>query len=275
VKKLSQSLLVLSLLLTCSCITSAQENSQGSESMPKVLQITREFVKPGKAGAIHDLTESAFVRDMASAKWPTHYLGMTSMSGKSRALFLTGYDSFAAWEKDSEAAAKDAALSAELDRDSMVDGQLLDSMDQGVFVFDDEMSLRPVADVSHMRYMQVETFHIREGHVDDWTAAVKLVKAAYEKAVPDAHWAMYEQMYGGDGGTYLVLISHKTLAEIDQGLLENKQFLAAMGEEGMKKLNDLSAASIESSQNQLFEFDAHMSYVPAEWIQSDPDFWKP
>jgi len=48
-----------------------------------------------------------------------------------------------------------------------------------------------------------------------------------------------------------------------------------MGEDGMKKLGELVAASVESSQHQLFAFNPHMSYVADEWIKADPDFWKP
>ena len=79
---------------------------------PKVLQVIREFVKPGKGGAAHEKGESAFVQAFARAKWPTHYFAATALTGRSRALFFIGYDSFEAWEKDSLATQKNAALSA-------------------------------------------------------------------------------------------------------------------------------------------------------------------
>ena len=60
----------------------AQEEPSGTMSPPKILTIMREFVKPGKAGTMHDKTETAFVQAMAHSKWPTHYLGMNSLSGK-------------------------------------------------------------------------------------------------------------------------------------------------------------------------------------------------
>jgi hypothetical protein len=274
--KLSRFLLGLSLVLTCICITAAQEKSQANPSIPRVLQITREFTKPGKAGFVHDASESAFVQAMARAKWPTHYLGMTSLSGKQRALFLTSYPSFEAWEKDSAAVQKNPALSAALEAASVADGALLDSEDQGVFVFNDELSLRPMADLSQMRYMEVALYHVRPGHGREWNELVKMVKAAYEKGVPGSHWGMFEQVFGGDGGSYLVLIARKTLAEVDHGFqVENKQFEAAMGAEGMKKLDELVTASVESDLHQLFAFNPHMSYVADEWIKADPDFWKP
>jgi hypothetical protein len=111
-RKFGRCVVALSLAATYACVTAAQETPSGSSSIPKVLQITREFVKPGKAGMVHDKAESAFVDAMARAKWPTHYIGMTSLSGKSRALYLTSYESFDAWQKDTEAVTKNATLSA-------------------------------------------------------------------------------------------------------------------------------------------------------------------
>ncbi len=269
--KFSRTMLAVSLGVTCSCAVAAQDKP----AIPRVLALTREFTKPGKAGMVHDKAESAFVQAMARAKWPTHYIGMTSMSGKQRALFMTQYESFEAWEKDNQATAKNAALSASLDRAFMADGELLDSMDQGVFVFNEELSLRPRPDLSPMRYLDISAYHVRPGHNKDWTDLVKMVRNAYEKAVPDAHWGVFAQHYGGDGGTYLILTARKSLSEVDRGFLDSKQFQAAMGEDGMKKLAELVAAAVESSQHNLFAFNPRMSYVADDWIKNYPDFWKP
>jgi hypothetical protein len=273
--KLYRGLFALSLGIALTCAAPAPLKSQESMSRPRILQITREFTKPGKAGAVHNKAESAFVQAMTRAKWPTHYLGMTSLSGKQRALFFTWYDSMDAWQKDSDAIAKNATLSAELDRAGMNDGELLESMDQGVFMFNEGMSLRPKADLSHVRYLEILAFHVRPGHGKEWQDLVKMYKDGYEKAVPDAHWGVFEAMYGGDGGTYLVLIGRENLSEIDKGLADNKQFAAALGEDGMKKLAETEAACVESSQSQLFAINPHMSYVADDWVKADPDFWKP
>ena len=259
------------LAVACAGAAAAQEGS----AVPKVLQITREFVKPGKAGMAHEKAESAFVKALADAKWPTNYVALSSLSGKSRVLFLTPYASFEAWQKDSDAVDKNAALSAALDHAASADGELLDSLDQGVFVFREEMSLRPHADLSPFRYLEISSYHVKPGHTKDWDEAVKMVRAAYEKGVAGAHWGMFEQMYGGDGGTYLVFTGHKSLGEIDQSFLDSKKFSEAMGEPGMRILSELVAASVESSQHQIFAVNPHMSYVPESWTKSDPDFWKP
>jgi hypothetical protein len=273
--KLSPCLLGLSLAVACGLVAAAQENSPATPSFPKVLQVTREFTKPYKGGAAHDKTETAFVEAFTKAKWPTHYIGMTSLSGKSRALYLTPYASFEAWEKDGAAVAKNAVLLHELERAALADGELLDEVDQGVFVYSEESSLHPMADLSHQRFMEVSVYQVRPGHTREWREAVKMVKGAYEKAGTGAHWAMFHEAYGGQGGRYLILQSHKTLAEIDSDFLNDKKFAEVLGEEGLKHLDELIAASVESAQHELFRFNPHMSYVADEWIAADPDFWKP
>jgi hypothetical protein len=268
--------LVLGLLLIVGMIgTAAAQSESGVTNPPKVLVISREFVKPGRTGASHEKTESAFVQAMMKADWPVHYVAMDSLSGKSRSLFLTGYDSLGAWGNDMRATEKNAALTSALDQAAFADGNLLDAMDQSVFTFNEEMSLRPAVDIAHMRYMEIELFHVRPGHSQEWNEAVKLVKAAYEKSVPDAHWAMYRMLYGGSGGTFVVFTPMKSLAETDQMMGNQGKFAAAMGEDGMKKLLELEAATVESSERNLFVFDPKMSYAPPEWIEADPEFWKP
>jgi hypothetical protein len=273
-KKFGRTLLAVSLGVSCSCIVAAQDKSMGSSSVPKVMTITREYVKPGKAGMAHDKAEGLYVQAMAKAKWPTHYIGMTSMSGKSRALFITQYESFEAWEKDGAAVEKNAALNAAIDHAVSVDGDLLDSIDQAALVFNEELSLRPHPDLSHFRFMDISVYHVRPGHNKDWLDLVKMVKNGYEKSVPDAHWGVFSEHYGGEGGTYLVFIGRTSLSEVDKSFMDSKQFQAALGEDGLKKLDELAASCIESSLHNLFAINPRMSYVPDDWGKND-DFWKP
>src|SRR6266852_978703 len=105
-------------------------------------------------------------------------------------------------------------------------------------------------------------------------AILKSPCTAYDK-IPQAHWATYHAQYGQEGNTYVVFTQLKSAAEIDQGFAQDKQFMANMGEDGMKKFSELLAGAIEFSQHNLFSFTPSMSYVSDEWIKADPDFWKP
>lgn len=248
--------------------------AQDMQGPPKVLEITREFIKPGKAGAIHDKSESNFVAAMTKAKWPTHYFAVNSLSGKSRALYLTGYDSFAAWQKDDLATMKDKALSAELDRASVSDGELLDGMDQFVFTFDPELSLKSTTSFTGVRYLEITSIHIKPGHMHEFHQLAQLVIDAHKKAGTSAHWDAFEIAYGGDD-EYIFVSPDKSMAEIDTGFAEDKQFRDALGEDGMNKLRDLEKDSIESTDSELFAINPAQSYPPEEWVKAEPDFWKP
>jgi hypothetical protein len=272
--KITGALLGLFLLVGGLGIAAAQEASEGTMPPPKVLTVFREFLKPGKAGATHDKSESAFVQAMRNAKWPTHYLAVDSLSGKPRSLYLTGYDSFEAWEKDAQASDKDAALSAAIQKAALADGELLSDTDASVLVFREDQSLRSAVDIAHMRYFEISVYQIRAGHRKEWDETVKLVTAAYEK-IPDAHWDMYEEMYGMPGGEFVVFIPLKSASEIDQGFARDKEFAENMGEDGMKRLAELESAAVESRMTNLFIFNPKSSYPRDEWIKSDPDFWKP
>jgi hypothetical protein len=273
-KMLSPVLLGLSLAAASCSMAAAQEMSPGTPSMPKVLQVTREFTKPYKNGKAHDKTESAFVQAMSRSKWPTHYLGMTSLSGKQRALYFTGYDSFEAWEKDSAAVDKNTALAAELEHDSVVDGELLEGVDQMVYTYNEAMSYRPSANLAQERFMEISVYHVRPGHGHEWREVVKMAKEANEKGGTSAHWATYELIYGGESGTYAVLSADKSMADIDKGFLDDKKFEDALGEDGMKKFRELYGAAVDTAHQELFAFNPHMSYVGDDLIAADP-FWKP
>ena len=275
-KQFNGIVVALCLFFGMACLASAQENKSMGNHPPKILTITREFVKAGKQGFAHDKSESMFVSAMAAAKWPTHYLAMDSVSGKPRSLFFTGYDSFAAWEKDVQGQQKNTTLSAALDRATEADGALLDSTETSAFFYREDQSFNATVDIPHMRYFEIEAFRVRPGHEKDWDDAVKLVKDAYAKGLPDAHWAIYQAVYAPAGGAqYIVITPMKSMAEIDTAFSNLPKFTAAMGTDGMKKLNELSASAIEESATNLFAFSPKKSYVEEDWIKEDPEFWKP
>lgn len=272
-KRITSCLLGATLLYGGLGLAAAQEKSEGTMPPPKVLAIYREYLKPGKGGAAHEKAESAFVQAFARAKWPTHYFAANSVSGKTRALFFIPYDSFEAWEKDNLATQKNAALGAALDRASVADGELLSETDGSLLVYNEEQSLRAGVDIAHMRYFEISLYRVRPGHRKEWNDVVKLVKAAYE-TIPEVHWAMYEAVYGQEDTTFVVFTPLKSAAEIDQAFGQSKQFMAAMGEDGMKKLTELESAAVEFTQRNLFQFSPSMSYPPDAWVKADPDFWK-
>lgn len=250
----------------------AQED--GRNGPPKILVIDREILKPGRDGGPHEKAESAFIQALSHSKAPMRYFALTSLSGPSRALFFFGYPSLEAWEKTEAAVEKDTVLAKAIDDASVADGDLLTEFAQSVWMRRDDQSLNTHNLVGY-RYMEVTQFKVRQGHMHEWNDLVKLVTAGYKKGVPNASWVTFQQVYGTAGQGFLVITPLKSLADGDQEMTWDKSFTEAMGEDGMKKVEELSAACIEDTQQNLFRINPKMSYPPESWIQSEPDFWKP
>jgi hypothetical protein len=241
---------------------------------PKVLVIQREWTKPGKAGIVHEKSESNFVTAMTAAKWPTHYFAAESMSGKPRVLFFVGYPSFEAWEKDNHAQEKNATLSAALDRAEVSDGELLDDFQQDVLLFDPDLSLH-TRDIAHDRYFEISRYQVKPGKRAEFLELVKMYVEGYGKASEHANWATFESYYGQDnGGVYIAVSAMASLAENDTFMGDDAKFAKAMGPEKMKKIGEMTADCLESSMTNLYEFKPTMSYPDESWVKADA-FWKP
>ena len=264
---------ILLLVMLFAFVGTLFAQDQAALAPPKVLLIVRENLKPGKAGTTHEKSESAFVNAFKAAKWPQHYLAVDAQSGNPRSLFLIGYDSFAALEKDVKATQKNTVLSAALDRATVADGELLSSYEVSHFLYREDQSFHANLSLAPMRYFEIIRFHVRPGHEGDWDAIVKLYLDNFTKAVPDAHWAVFQEYYGQGGNVYLVFRPMKSLTEVDASQSDDKKFADVMGADGMKRLSDLTAAAVDDVQTNIFTFNPHESYPPPEWIKADPTFW--
>jgi len=60
---------------------------------------------------------------------------------------------------------------------------------------------------------------------------------------------------------------------VDQELLDGNAFASSMSADEVKKLRELSAATVESTESNLVSFSPKMSYVPDSWVKADPAFW--
>jgi len=262
------------LSFTGSGSAAAQDQMSGTTPPPKVLEIIVETLKPGQSGSPHQKTESAFVQAMSNAKWPQRYLGTDALSGRQRSVFFVGYDSFDAWQKDTDATAKNSSLSSALDSASIADGALLESLETSLYVYREDLSLRAPVDIAHMRYMEITIFNVKAGHAHDWETLVKMYQSV-ETKMPNAHWATFEKTYGTQtsGSRFITVVPMKSLAEVDQNMADDKGFAAAAGPEQLQKIRDLTASSIESIESNLVQFNPKMSYVPDSWVKADEAFW--
>jgi hypothetical protein len=250
----------------------AQDDAATSPA--KVLVINREYTKPGKGGALHEKTESAYIAAAKAGKAPFHYVAATSLTGPDRALFFVAYPSFTAWSDENKLMDSMPATGASLDRAMVPDGDLLSETDTSVWIRSDEQSYNSRF-VPGTRYLELSLYKIKPGHEAEWAEVVKLVKAGYMKAIPEATWTVYSEYYGSYGTAYLVIVPLKSLAEIDDHMMGDHKWVEAMGKDGMKKLQDLIASSVSEQQENLFRISPKMSIAPEAAIKAEPDFWTP
>jgi hypothetical protein len=265
---------VLLCLASAPAVAAAQEAS-ANQSPPKVLQIFVESVKPGK-GTAHEKVEIGWPAAFRKAKWPTHYLAMTSMSGPGEAWFLSGYDSYAALEADQANVEKTPVLARELERLSQADGDLLSGTRGVLASYRPDLSYRPDINVGSMRYFALTIITLKPGYDSAYADIRKLVHAAHEKANMDEHWAMYQVSSGMSGSTYLLWIPMKSLQEADLAQESHgKPYGDALGESGRSQLREFARTGLVSSETKLFAFSPKMSYPRDEWVAQDPKFWTP
>jgi len=266
----------LSLIGAACLLVSAAPRAAAEEipPPPKVLQIYREEVKPGK-GPAHEKVEAGWPRAFAKAAWPTHYLAMTSMTGPAEAWFAVGFDSYGAWEKDTKATEANTALSAELDKLSVADAECISGARSIVALRREDLGFGPTPDIAKTRYFRIITFKVRPGHEKDFTDAVKIVKDAYQKAGVAISWAVYQVNGGMPGPTFMVWVPMRSLAETDTVLGAMKAIQDAEGEEGQKSLAKMAGDGYLSFEQNFFAISPKMSYPPKAWVDKDPAFWAP
>ena len=266
--------LLLPFAFSLSPVLNAQDDGP-----PNVLVIQREYLKPGRGGMLHERSESAFVHAFANAKSNSHYFALDALSGPSRSLFLLAYNNFAEWEKDRAAINSDKTLSAALDRAAVTDGDLLSSYDSTAMMLRPDLSLNK-GSINGTRYFEIASFIVKPGHRHDFETLAHMYVDTYRKVVPDGHWDCFEVMYGSpvpgvpSGAAFIVVNTMKSMAETDKGLADSEKFAKELGSSGMEKIEELSAASVETTTTNLFEINPRMSNPPQEWINREPGFWK-
>jgi hypothetical protein len=271
--KFSPLLLGLSLAVAGSSVTVAQDQSTASVSTPKYLQIIVEYTKPGKGGQAHDKTESAFVQAMTKANFPINYIAFNAMSGKPRAIYMSHFDTFEALEKAMKVFEGPAA--AEFEKLNVADGELLEDTKSLFFSFVPELSYHTRTDISHGHFLEARIIHVRPGHGKDFSELVKMWIAAEDKVGTNDHWGAYRIEYGEQLGSYIFLTSDNSLADIDQSNALESKFNAVLSESDRVRMRELREAAIDADRFELYSVNPAQSYVPAEFIKADPDFWKP
>lgn len=239
---------------------------------PKLLQIFREEVKPGRQPA-HAKNEASWVAAMRKANNKGYYL---AISNGNEAWYLNPRASFAAAEAQNKEDDANTALSAEVDKLWAVDGEMLSKTSALNAVLREDLGYRADWDTAKMRYYAVTVMRIQPGYEREFEQVRKLLSAAHEKAKVKERWSVYEVITGAPNSTYIFFSPIASLAEWDQYEAEHgKQYQEAMGEDARDRQREFQRVAVKFSETQLFSFNPKMSYLSKEMTDRDPDFWTP
>lgn len=255
----------------------AAQTTPAENAPPAVLQIIREAVKPGKAAA-HQKVEAGFVAAYKKTNPQHYFLGTNSMTGSFETWFFIGFTSMGDAEKAYADVAAHKAVQAEMERLTVSDGELLNGGYGQFAYFNPELSYRPEFNLGEFKYFTVDTIRIRSGQYEKLAQALKVIKAAHEKANLDEHMVVYKVALGGPAGTVLIFQPFRSLKDLDEVQKlhgEGSAFQKAIGEDGNKILADYKREGSESYQVDLLAISPPMSFVSEKVIATNPSFWKP
>lgn len=239
-----------------------------------ILVIYKEDVKAGRVSSHNDL-EANYARAYAKMPGARHYLAMESISGPNQAWFVQPYASLQDAEKEYQANDKaPVAIRTELRK---IAGGEQDNLTNQVAIttaYREDLSYN--ADVSNLprsRFVEVMTFRIRPGHENEFAEATNLVKGAYQKANMPMSWMTYQAFAGAPSGTYYVFRILDSLTKADPTNREMMQTVhQALGEDGQKRMMQLTSDCIMLQENNFYAFDPKASFAPPEFAAAD-SFW--
>jgi hypothetical protein len=238
-----------------------------SDAPPKVFRIYREDVKPGM-GPAHAKIEAGWPKAFAKAGTTNYYIGVVAVAGGNEALFFEPQDSFASLEKMDQVTEKNVLLSADLERLSDEDSHVLSNSRTWLATYNEDLSRPGNEPFPSMRYIVVTTYRVRPGHNAEFVEFRKLVRENQERNGAPNRYLAYNVTMGAPAGTVIVLRALKSLAELDPR--PNAQ---PTPPETAKKLNELVAACLISSDASVYSIKPEMSHAPKEFAAADAAFW--
>lgn len=254
----------------------AVAQNQTPQPPPKVLRIGREDVKPGKEAA-HEKMETAWARAFIDAKVPQNWIGMTPVTGGNEAWYVTGLESLAEYEQGQQAMDKMAGARALGEKYSSQESEFLSGIHNIMGDLREDLSYRGDATpIGKMRYLYITITRVRPGHDADFVEITKAAKAAHEKVNVPERWFVYQITLGMPRGTFLTVQPLKSLADVDAFPQTHGQaYRDAIGDDGRKKLAELTSSGVLTAETNVFQFSPAMSIPPKVVVDGDPDFWTP
>ncbi|HET8890537.1 MAG TPA: hypothetical protein VFQ41_16660 [Candidatus Angelobacter sp.] len=261
-----------SLLLAATSIAAVAQQTE-SAPPPAVLQIYRDPVKPSRMAEYSRIESEAALACARAGTWP--YLAAQTMTGPQEVWFIYGFDSYDAMEHSAEPFARNAALSAELNRLLEAKGNLVEEP-RGVFAhYREDLSGNAPLIQPRTRFFTVTIVTVHPGHERDFEDIHRALKAARQKSGVADNRVVYQVASGMPKNTYLIFSAHRSLQNAGGALdpaVDN--YAADVDDSTRNRLDDYTRVSVQRSETWLFSVSPAMSNPAGEWIADDPQFWR-
>ncbi len=261
------------LALTCGVPAVALAQNQGlPTTQPSLVTIIREEVKVGRT-AEHARNEAGWPAAFGRVNSPDYYVAMTSMTGMPEAWYLIPSASNAAYGESMMRYDKDAATTAELERLSRADAELINSSRTIQAMARPDLSMGAFPDLTKQRFWEISLVRVRPGHEAEFDAAAKAFGSAAQRAAPSTQYRVYQVLAGMPTPTYIIFSSLATYAEFDQMFANSMKTMRAASDSEQAALHKYSTDAALSWETNRFRLDPKQSYVSRETRATDPTFW--
>jgi hypothetical protein len=125
--------------------------------------------------------------------------------------------------------------------------------------------------VGETRVLRTTAVHVRSGHIADFEAMAKEMKAARDKAAYPQPVLVSQVVEGTKGTTFYVTSLRSALGGFDKNPT-NREIL---GEEGFKNYLKAVADFVSGTESTIFHFSPELSNPPDEVVKVAADFWQP
>jgi len=258
-------------------ITASLALAQTPPEPPKVLRITRQDIKPGRAAA-QERIGTLVAHAMARTKYPANVLALNSASGESEVWSLESHESFVSVEEADTFVEKTPALKWSLGQYDGQNGELVSAVHRLLAVYRKDISYHGeqfAQNLPRMRYLSVVMVRLHPARDAEFADAVRLVTGSYEKIKSDQPLVIYQVVSGGPGPAYLFFSPMVSLKTMDEAPERGRAIRESMGDENAATMLKTSAAVTAASESFLFTLNPRMSYVSKEFAAVDPEFWIP
>ena len=263
------------LTVTCGAPTITFAQAQGlPTTQPTFVTIIREEVKVGRT-AEHARIESGWPAAFGSRNSPDFYLSMVSLTGLPEAWYIIPSASQTAYAQSMNRYDSDAAMTAELERLSRADADVINSSRTIQAVARPDLSMGAYPDLSKQRFWEITMVRVRPGHEADFDAAAKAYGTAAQRTAPNAQYRVYQVIAGMPTPTYIIFASVLNYAAFDTVMADGMKTMQSANATEQTALQKFSTDGTLSWETNRYRLDPKQSYVSAAVRATDPAFWGP